>query len=260
MKIQLTVAYDGAAFSGWQSQPHGKGVQDALERALGVVCQRQVRTHAAGRTDAGVHATGQVAHFEVPDSLRLTSEQWIAALNSNLPAKLRILAARERPETFHARFSCLGKTYEYIICCEKILPPCEAGRAWHLPNPPSTATLRETLELFLGNQDFRAFTAGKRVFQRGTRRTITRIAVKEKGSFRKIEISGDGFLYKMVRSMVGTAVNVALGKVPENFLTQRLDGTTQERSHLIAPADGLTLARAFYAPARLPSMPPERIR
>lgn len=252
MKLQLTVAYDGTAFSGWQSQPNGLGVQDALERALKIVCQADLRTHAAGRTDAGVHATGQVVHFEIPQHLRLTPEQWIAALNCNLSPKVRILSAKKRRNSFHARFSCVGKTYEYRICSAKILPPSEAGRAWHLPQPPARQLLAMTMNHFLGTHDFCSFTAGKRIFQRGTQRTISRIQLSAHGHFYKIQITGDGFLYKMVRSLVGTAVHVALGKVPESFLLDRLTGKTSERSHLIAPADGLTLTRVYYPPAKLP--------
>src|SRR5213082_3039630 len=130
-RLKLTIAYDGPAFAGWQSQKHRKTVQDELERAFEKIEAGKVRVHGAGRTDAGVHALAQCAHVDVPDR-GLTSERWIAALNGVLPTTIRIMRCSYVPENFHARFSAKGKVYRYRIWNARVLPPFEKGRAWHI--------------------------------------------------------------------------------------------------------------------------------
>jgi len=133
-RLKLTVAYDGAAFAGWQSQAHRNTVQDMLEHAFQKISGTRIRVHGAGRTDAGVHALAQCAHVDLPDR-RLSLERWTKALNSTLPPAIRILRCQFMPQNFHARFSATGKLYRYRIWAAPILPPLEFGRAWHISSP-----------------------------------------------------------------------------------------------------------------------------
>src|SRR6202521_2925324 len=133
-RLKLIVSYDGASFSGWQSQPNRNAIQDHLENAFQRICSEPVRVHGAGRTDAGVHALAQCAHVDLPDK-RLTIERWRNALNAVLPATVRILRCQYVSQKFHARFSATGKLYRYRIWAAPVLPPLELGRAWHISSP-----------------------------------------------------------------------------------------------------------------------------
>src|SRR6476646_884246 len=130
-RLKLIVAYDGAPFSGWQSQADRNGVQDHLERAFAQICSAPVRVHGAGRTDAGVHALAQCAHADLPER-RYNADRWRSALNGVLPTSIRIMRCRFVSESFHARFSAKGKIYRYRIWNDEVLPPLESGRAWHV--------------------------------------------------------------------------------------------------------------------------------
>src|SRR5205814_7318117 len=133
-RLKLTVAYDGAAFAGWQSQTHGHTAQDQLNRALHKISGQRVRVHGAGRTDAGVHALAQCAHVDLPDN-RLSAARWTTALNALLPPAIRVLRCQYVPKDFHARHSAKGKIYRYRIWSAHLLPPFEYGRAWHVSQP-----------------------------------------------------------------------------------------------------------------------------
>ncbi|NIP92972.1 MAG: tRNA pseudouridine synthase A [Akkermansiaceae bacterium] len=161
MRLKLTIAYDGRPFGGWQIQPHADTIQERIETALREVAGEPLRIHGSGRTDAGVHATGQVAHFDAPDQLTMNPVNWLAALNTKLPATIRIMDCEEAAPDFHARFSTTGKCYQYELSTAPILPPRQAGLAWHLPRQLDPATLEEALAFFRGTHDFRAFAANR---------------------------------------------------------------------------------------------------
>ena len=129
MRAKATIEYLGAAYAGWQIQPNADTVQERIESALASIAHQPVRLHGSGRTDSGVHATGQIAHADVPDRPTMNPANWVAALNAELPATIRILRCEEAPPEFHARFSATGKTYEYELCTAPILPPLKAGLA-----------------------------------------------------------------------------------------------------------------------------------
>ena len=246
-RLKLIVAYDGGPFAGWQSQAGGNTIQDHLEAALATVAGQPVRVHGAGRTDAGVHAVGQCAHADVPRR-SLDPERWVHALNDSLPPTIRVLRTRYVSQDFHARFSAKGKTYRYRIWNDRVLPPLELGRAWHIPAALDRDALRVATAAFLGRHDFAAFAANRGKPEQSTVRTITSAKVRGSGKSITVEFSGDGFLYKMVRLMVGAVVRCGFGKMRPQEIRERL---AQPRAQLsgkqfVAAAHGLILVRVRY--------------
>jgi tRNA pseudouridine38-40 synthase len=250
MRLKLTIAYDGRLFGGWQSQPNADTIQDRLEAALAVVAKQPLRIHGAGRTDAGVHALAQVAHFDPPPGLAMNPANWVPALNTKLPPTIRVLEAAEVPATFHARFSATGKVYDYRISTRPVLPPLDAGLAWHLPQPLDAEMLESTLARFRGRHDFRAFAATRGNESPATdfHRTLHDLTIDWLPDGPLIRCRGDGFLYKMVRMLVGTAIAVAAGRIPPAETARLLDAPAPgERTRHCAPPDGLTLVAVEYA-------------
>lgn len=243
-RLKLTVAYDGSAFAGWQSQVHRNTIQDTLEHAFARISGAQVRLHGAGRTDAGVHALAQCAHVDLPDR-RLPATRWVKALNGTLPPAIRILRARYVSGDFHARYSAKGKTYRYRIWAAPILPPLELNRIWHITTLIDVDLLRAAAQKFVGTHDFAAFAANRGKKEK-TVRNIWSVRVHGRGSNIRIEISGDGFLYKMVRLMVGAAVRVAIGKAPTGQIVKELRSGRVQGARFTAPAEGLYLVRVWY--------------
>ena len=244
-RLKLIVSYEGGHFSGWQSQKHGNTVQDRLERALGQVTGTAVRVHGAGRTDAGVHALAQVAHADV-GSNRLSAAQWVAALNSILPPQLRVLRCRHVSEDFHARFSAKGKVYQYRIWSAAVLPPLYFGRVWHLNRQLDVDLMRAAAAKFVGRHDFEGFAANRGHPESETVRTIRGVAVSRSGSLWKLQFDGDGFLYKMVRLMVGALTDCASGRLAMRELVARIERSQNSGRRLAAPAEGLYLIRVRY--------------
>jgi tRNA pseudouridine38-40 synthase len=247
-RLKLIVAYDGAAFAGWQSQLHRKTIQDELERAFYKITGARIRVHGAGRTDAGVHALAQCAHVDLPrDTIdRLKRSNIVTALNANLPPAIRVLRCQFVSKKFHARFSAKGKLYRYRIWAAPILPPLEFGRAWHVPAPVDFDLLKSAGQKFVGRHDFAAFTANRGQKEESTVRTIRSIRVRKVGPYIKIDIAGDGFLYKMVRLMVGAMARVALGKTQLSEIETRLKSGRTDDQRFVAPAEGLYLVRIWY--------------
>ena len=244
-RLKLTVAYDGAAFAGWQCQAHRNTVQDTLEHAFQKISRTHIRVHGAGRTDAGVHALAQCAHVDLSDR-RLSLERWINALNSTLPPAIRILRCQFMPQNFHARFSATGKLYRYRIWAAPILPPLEFGRAWHISSPLDVDLLKTAGKKFVGTHDFAAFAANRGKKEQDTMRTIRSVQIRRSGSRIAIEIAGDGFLYKMVRLMVGAITHVALNKMNVDEIVARLKAGHADGSRFVAPAKGLYLVKIWY--------------
>ena len=244
-RLKLIVAYDGAPFAGWQSQAHGNTVQDHLERAFHRVAGRAVRIHGAGRTDAGVHALAQCAHVDLADKF-LPPDGWIKALNALLPPAIRALRCRYVSKDFHARLSAKGKVYHYRIWTAPILPPFEYRRAWHAAQPLDLKILKSAARHFVSTHDFAAFAANRGKPEPSTIRTINSVRVRKKGPCVTIEFDGDGFLYKMVRLMVGALVKSALGKMRIEGITSRLHSGKAGSVRFAAPAEGLYLVRVRY--------------
>ena len=241
----MIVAYDGAPFAGWQSQSHRNTVQDHLERALERVHGGAARVHGSGRTDAGVHALAQCAHANLANRF-LPAERWVEALNALLPQAIRILRCRYVSQDFHARLSAKGKIYRYRIWNAPVLPPFECCRAWHVAQPLDLKVMKSAAKYFVGTHDFTGFAANRGKPERTRVRTINSVRVRKKGPCVTIEFDGNGFLYKMVRLMVGALVKCALGKMRIEEITSRLHSGKLGSARFVAPADGLYLVRVRY--------------
>lgn len=252
MRIKLTIAYDGRAFAGSQSQVCGNTVQDHLERAMEATAKQPIRLHIAGRTDAGVHASAQVAHFDAPEHLSMNPYNWLPALNAKLPPTLRVMECEEVSSDFHARFSAIGKTYEYRICTLPVLPPLLAGLAWHIPKLFDFDALRDALACYQGRHNFVCFAAvrGNETPEMDFHRSIHEASAAPRDDGYLMTFTGEGFLYRMVRLMTGAAVMVAQGKMSRQQLLDFVDPGEVPYSLTCphcAPADGLTLRRVIYA-------------
>src|ERR1700686_2900688 len=210
-RLQFIVAYDGTTFAGWQSQAGGNAIQDHLERAFEQICSKKVRVHGAGRTNAGVHAIAQCAPVDLP-ARRYAPARWVAALNGVLPVAIRIMRCRFVSDTFHARFSAKGKMYRYRVWNAEVLSPFESNRAWHVITPLNLELLTSSARQFWGEHDFASFGANRGTPEASTVRIIRAVRVRRAGAGVTIEVEGDGFLYKMVRMMVGALVEIAAGK------------------------------------------------
>ena len=215
--------------------------------AFARICSARVRVHAAGRTDAGVHAVGQCAHVDLP-TRRYGTERWISALNGVLPPTIRIMRCRFVSDSFHARFCAKSKTYRYRIWNAEVLPPLEHGRAWHVRNPLDTVAMRAATEEFPGRHDFASFAANRGAPATDTVRTIQTIRLRQVGRCISIDVEGDGFLYKMVRLMIGALVRVGSGLGSSSEIRSRLKVPCKanREARNAAPADGLFLVRVRY--------------
>ena len=244
-RLKLIVAYDGAVFAGWQSQSHRNTVQDHLERAFERVLGKPARVHGAGRTDAGVHALAQCAHVDIPND-RLSAARWTEVLNALLPPTIRILRCQYVSNDFHARLSAKGKIYRYRIWLAPVLPPFEHRRVWQIARPLNLKVLKRVAKHFVGTNDFAGFAANRGKPEKSTTRTIYSVRVRQKGPCLTIEFDGDGFLYKMVRLIVGSLVKCALGKMHVEDVTAQLDSGQIGPARFAAPAEGLFLVRVRY--------------
>ena len=244
-RLKIIVAYDGAPFAGWQSQSHRNTIQDHIERAFERVNGERVRVHGAGRTDAGVHALAQCAHVDLTKD-RLPATRWTEALNALLPPAIRILRCRYVSKNFHARLCTKEKIYRYRIWSASVLPPFEYGRVWHVPRPLDLKLLKKAAKCFVGTHDFAAFAANRGKPEKSTVRTIYSVAVRRRGPFVMIEFDGDGFLYKMIRLIVGSLVRCALGKLRIEEVTDQLAAARISHRRFAAPAEGLFLVRVRY--------------
>ncbi|MFI5180794.1 MAG: tRNA pseudouridine(38-40) synthase TruA [Thermoanaerobaculia bacterium] len=250
MKIRLDLAYLGTFFEGWQAQaPRAdvalpRTVQGVLEDSLKAILKADVRIHGAGRTDSGVHADAQVAHFDVPEGAPLLPSRNLSrALNTKLPWDVRVLAACEVPSDFHARRSAAGKVYRYRLRRGEILPP-HAGLVEALAKEPlDVAAMREAARRLVGRRDFARFSVTGS--DPGTTvRTLARLDVAEEDDVLVITAVGDGFLRGMARRLVGTLRDAGRGRIAPIEAPDRPGPTAEAR--------GLTLARVLYAPEELP--------
>ncbi len=254
-RFRLDLAYDGRPFLGWQSQTGGRTVQDEVQRALRAICPSISTVQGSGRTDTGVSALAQVAHFDAPLDWRMDGAAWQRALNTKLPPSIRAWRCFEVPSDFHARYSAVEKTYEYRIAVGEVLLPLRHGLAWHQRGLGPADELAAILSRYEGSHDFRAFSAKRhdgRDESRDTRRTIheASLSLSSEPDEWLLRFRGDGFLYKMVRFLVGTAVQTLWGRFPLSELEQLLKGVTDDRkAPYCAPPDGLMLVHVRYPEA-----------
>jgi tRNA pseudouridine38-40 synthase len=247
VKFRLTLAYDGSAYQGWQTQTIGTGVQQKVEEALAKLFPSQPRVHSSSRTDTGVHALGMSAHFEVTAAeCRITPAKLLLAINAWLPDDIRVLTVRHARADFHARFSASGKQYRYFVWNHPAMNPLLRQRAWHVKRKLDFPAMQAAARHFVGRHDFRSFRANPDYDTDSTVRTLRRCDVRRNGPLLTFVIEGDGFLYKMCRGIVGTLVQVGEGKLAPAELPRILEQRDRRVAGVTAPACGLVLWRVFY--------------
>ena len=243
-RYKLTIEYDGAPYCGWQLQENGPSVQGALETAVKAICGEDVRVHGAGRTDAGVHALGQVAHCDIekafpPDRLR-------DALNAHLrPAPVAVRSAEIVPETFEARFSAIKRHYLYRIHNTRANLALEVGRVWRVPRRLDAEAMHEAAQRLLGKHDFTTFRDTE-CQAKSPEKTLDQLDVVREGEAISITTSARSFLHSQVRSMVGSLVWVGEGRWSADDLAAALAARSRAACGPVAPPDGLYLVRVDY--------------
>ena len=242
--LKLVIAYDGTNYVGWQRQTNGVSVQQWLEEAFAPLVGGVAPTIAgASRTDAGVHALGQVASVNAETEVSATSVG--RALNVRLPADIRVLAAEDAAPGFHARFHAVAKSYRYRIVTTPVLVPFDRFFVWHAPEPKRLDWMQEAAACLVGRHDFASFQA-RGAFVRGTVRTIHRLDLHEAGGEIRIECEGDGFLRHMVRTIAGTLAEIGTGLRPASAMADILRARDRRAAGATAPASGLTLMGVRY--------------
>ncbi|MFP4477207.1 MAG: tRNA pseudouridine(38-40) synthase TruA [Desulfatibacillaceae bacterium] len=239
----LTIEYDGTDFHGWQRQAGDATVQETLERALGTMLRRDVVVHGSGRTDAGVHALGQCAHFRADTAI--TAEAFRAGLNSLLPSDVVVLECREVPEDFHARKSATGKVYEYHVLNRRLRPAVGRQYAWHVRKALGVAAMERAAACIVGEHDFAAFESTGSPRATSVRK-VTRSGIEVFGDTLVYTVSANGFLRYMVRSIVGTLVHVGVGRISAGDVPGILESRNRALAGPTAPAHGLFLRRVLY--------------
>jgi tRNA pseudouridine38-40 synthase len=241
--LKLTVAYDGTAFAGWQMQANQRTVQGLLEEALLAIEGARVVVHAAGRTDAGVHAAGQVISFSL--TAPIPCDALVRALNVRLDRDVRVMTAEEAPARFNARFDARQKTYHYAIYNAKVVPPPLRHFVWHVPQPLDVTAMNAAAGALIGAHDFAAFQAsGSDVIT--TRRELIASRVVFRDGQIVYEVTGTGFLRHMVRNIVGTLVDIGRGRRAVEDMTRVLHSRDRAQASATAPPQGLTLVRVDY--------------
>jgi tRNA pseudouridine38-40 synthase len=243
-RFALTLEFDGGPFMGLQRQAHGPSVQQAVEEAVLAVTGERVTMHAAGRTDTGVHALAMRAHIDV--ARPLTPFRLMEALNARLrPAPIAVLACEAVPDDWHARFSCIGRSYRYRIVNRRAPLTIEAGRAWLVRQPLDADAMHRAAQALVGQHDFTTFRS-VHCQARSPVKTLDRLAVRREGERVVIETEARSFLHHQVRSMVGCLALVGLGRWPEERVAQALATRDRQALGLNAPAEGLYFVRAAY--------------
>jgi tRNA pseudouridine38-40 synthase len=241
--IKLTLCYDGTDFHGWQRQPNLRTVQQVLEDALEPLNGGPTIATASSRTDAGVHALGQVIHFLT--AAKHSPETYVQALNAILPRDVRVTEAEERPQAFHATLDAKSKRYRYVIDNGPIASPFQLRYAWHVRPPLDRRAMSEAGHALLGRHDFHSFETGW-PNRTSSVRTIMDLSVDRSGAFVTIEVEADGFLYNMVRSIAGTLMKVGAGRRPRAWVAEVLAAENRTEAGPTAPPQGLFLVKVQY--------------
>lgn len=253
--IRLVVRYDGGAFAGWQRQPGFPTVQQALEEAVARICGQTVVVHGSGRTDSGVHALAQVAHFRARTAL--ADRRWVRALNAHLPDGAAVMEAQTVEDDFHARFSAVGKRYAYLFCDAPVEDPLTRRHVWWAPYRLDLARMREAARHLVGRHDWRSFqTTGSSA--KTSVRTVRALHLFRRGHRVALVVQADGFLYNMVRAFAGTLAEVGRGALAPDAVLAMREARDRRAGGPTAPAHGLYLVRALYprpgaAPDRTPA-------
>lgn len=242
-RILLTIEYRGTAYCGWQAQKNGPSIQDELAKALEKACGHGVKLVGSGRTDEGVHAIAQTAHFDCDCSI--PSDKFPFSVNPHLPKDIRITSSRQAAPDFHARFDAKKKTYLYKIYCSQVESPLRADLFAHVPFELDAEAMKRAAVYLLGEHDFAAFMAtGSPV--KSTVRQIYHIDVRRSGQEVEIEVCGSGFLRHMVRIIAGTLIETGRGRLPPEAMKQILESGDRSKAGFTAPPCGLHLKSVEY--------------
>ncbi len=245
-RYKITLTYDGTLYGGWQIQPNTVSIQSLLEQALSMICRKPTAIVGSGRTDAGVHALAQVAHFE---GKNIQEEQLRYTLNSVLPKDIRILEIEKTVEDFHAQYSATGKIYHYHLYLDPILNPFTRLYSWKVPLAKvNRSLLQEGASLFLGTKDFSALAneAHKGAAAKNGIRTIKRLDLVEEPGGIRLEFEANGFLYKMVRNITGTLIDLCAGHLQLEDIEALFSSKDRKKAGRTAPPHGLFLVKVHY--------------
>lgn len=241
--IKLTIEYDGKDFNGWQKQPDKLNIQGEIERAIQEITGEEVELIGSGRTDAGVHALGQIANFKTNSSIPI--EKIPYAINSKLKRTIRIKQAEEVKEHFHSRYNCKRKTYRYTICHSAQGTALYRNMEYHVPQPLNIEKMKQAIGYFEGEHDFKAFKSSGGS-NKSTVRTIYKATLKQEEERIIIELTGNGFLYNMVRIIVGTLLKVGMEEIQPQQIPEIILSKDRNQAGKTVPAHGLCLVEVSY--------------
>lgn len=253
MRIALGVEYCGTGYTGWQTQTDGRAIQDALERALAQIAAAPVATAAAGRTDAGVHATVQIAHFDT-DAVR-PATAWVRGVNTHLPPDVAVIWAQPVVADFHARYSATGRHYTYLLVARPVRPALVAGRVGWYHRPLDVEAMAAAARSLVGTHDYSAFRSAECQAKSPSRR-LDALSVSTNGELVRFDFSANAFLHHMIRNIVGALVYVGAGRQPPRWIGELLAGRDRTRAAPTFAPDGLYFTGADYDTAW--GLPPTR--
>ena len=245
MRLAVGIEYAGTRYAGWQRQDHAPSVQAEVEAALSSVADHEVLVTCAGRTDAGVHAVGQVVHFDT-EAVR-TLRSWVLGANANLPNDIVVRYAVEVDQTFHARYSALSRSYRYVVLNRPVRPAIEAHRVAWIIEPLDVARMREAARHLVGEHDFSAFRAAQCQSKSPVRR-LSDFVIEQDGPHIVFRVTANAFLHHMVRNLVGTLLAVGSGEQEPDWVRRVLENRVRADAGVTAPAGGLYLAGVQYPP------------
>ncbi len=242
-RLALGIAYDGRPWQGWQKQPNGQTVQDALERALATFATVPVHTTCAGRTDTAVHALGQVVHFDC--EINRTEESWVRGVNAHLPESISVQWAQHVADDFHARFSATSRSYTYVLLNSRVRQPLWAGRAGWVFQSLDVLAMTQAAQALLGEHDFSSFRSSQ-CQAKSPVRTISALNIVQKGSLILVSLQGNAFLHHMVRNIMGALVQIGQGRAPVEYMTTLLALKDRTQGAPTFAPDGLYLTEVSY--------------
>lgn len=243
---KLLIAYEGTFYSGWQVQKNSLSIQALLEKYLSIILRTSIHIVGSGRTDAGVHALGQVAHFKTTTSFDFS--RLLASLNGLLPKDIRVLSIEEVSLDFHARYSAIGKVYHYYLHVSPVKDPFNRFYAYKVPHLVLLDTLKQAAMLFIGTHDFTSFANEAKTGSaaKNAVRSLKRLSISQQEEYICLELEADGFLYKMVRNIVGTLLDICAGRIALEKIPAIFQAKDRKLAGRAAPAHGLTLAKVYY--------------
>lgn len=241
--IKLTIEYDGKEFNGWQKQTNKLNIQGEIERAIEAITGEKIELNASGRTDAGVHSLGQVANFKTNSKIPI--DKFAIAINSQVKSSIRIINAEEVAQSFHSRYNCKQKTYRYIINNSKYGSAVYRNLEYHMPIKLDFDKMKKAIKYFEGQHDFKGFKASG-TSSKSSVRAIYKAELKQDGDRIIIELTGNGFLYNMVRIISGTLVDVGLGKINPESIPEIIESRDRTKAGKTLPPQGLYLVKVDY--------------